>query len=115
MPVRRALCERAVRVHELGELLVEVVAEPDGHAGAGIQAEDFPGAPQGLKTDQGLSVGPPLGAPAGVGAAGLAAESGEEPAFHPGHGVREHSSGGVWVLSEVAVSFSWAAVASFPW
>src|ERR1017187_8476211 len=37
-----------------GGLVVEVVAEPDGHAGAGFEPERFPRAPQGGQPGDGF-------------------------------------------------------------
>src|SRR5260370_8434894 len=74
--------EGAGGAEEDGELVVEVVAEPSRHARAGLQAECFPGVPEGGEADDGFGVAPPLAAPA-VFAAEAAAERGQELADDP--------------------------------
>jgi len=80
--VLAAVGEGAGSAQQDGELVVEVVAEPGGDAGGGLEAEGFPGVPEGGEPGDGFGVAPPLAAPAVFAAEG-AAEGGQELAGHP--------------------------------
>src|SRR5258708_31864507 len=79
-----ALVEGAAGAHEDRQLVVEVVAVPGGDAGAGLEAEHFPGVPQAGEAADRLAVLPPPVAPAGLaaeGAAGHPQEGARQPVF----------------------------------
>ncbi len=63
-------------------MVVEVVAQPGGHPGAGLEAERFPGVPQRGEPGDRLGVPPPLRAPP-VLPAQRAPEHRQEVAGHP--------------------------------
>src|SRR6266568_5126552 len=69
---RRALGERAAAAQQDGELVVEVVPQPVGGPGAGLEPHGLPGLPQGGEPGDRLRVQPPLGAPAVLAADGPA-------------------------------------------
>lgn len=62
-------------------MVVGDVAEPGGHAGGGVEAGLFPGAPHGVEAEDGFGVAPPVGGPeGGAGIDGAAVDGAEEVA-----------------------------------
>ena len=61
--VLAALGERPAAAEQDRELVVEVVAEPVGGPGAGLEPQGLPGLPQGGEPGDRLGVPPPLRAP----------------------------------------------------
>src|SRR5690242_9516897 len=77
-----AHAERAGPAEQDGKLVVEVVAQPGDHAGAGLEPHGLPAVPQRGEPGDRLGVLPSLGAPPEL-PAQRATEHGQEVAGHP--------------------------------